>query len=284
MITNKFHLPEALVRAVENDPYEHGDANISVTGLINPPLMRYLKLRYRDQIVEDVSDRIWALLGQAVHVILERANSEAIEYMAETIDEYSVKSRLTDVLAECRLTTEVLGWKVSGTFDTYERGILSDWKVTSVYSREGKAEWTQQLNLLRVLCERNKIPVKKLQVVAIFRDWRPREATQGDYPEHTVGVIPVTMWSLDAAEAFLEERVRLHQQEKPEPCTDEERWYTGSKWALMKLNRKTAIKLYDDEETAIRACIAPGQYIEHRPGQYRRCESYCPVAPFCPLL
>lgn len=35
--TNKFNLPDGLARAVMNDPYSKGDADFSVTELLDPP-------------------------------------------------------------------------------------------------------------------------------------------------------------------------------------------------------------------------------------------------------
>ena len=43
-ITNKQNLPESLVRAVSYSDYDRGDADISVTGLLNPPRIAVLDL------------------------------------------------------------------------------------------------------------------------------------------------------------------------------------------------------------------------------------------------
>ena len=59
-ITNKHGLPEALVRAVRNDPYT-GGGDISVTKLIDSPQRRQLWRQHEADIEEDVSERIWSL-------------------------------------------------------------------------------------------------------------------------------------------------------------------------------------------------------------------------------
>jgi hypothetical protein len=258
MITNHHNLPAPLVNAIRNDPYTRGKSDISVTQLIQPPQPRKL-LRGRD-VEEDAADCIWRLLGQAVHTVLERASPGG-------------------AVVEKRLFSEVLGWTVSGQFDVYEGGILTDYKITSVYARDGKIEWVNQLNLLRALAERNAMSVHALQVVAIFRDWRPKEALSEDYPKAQVAVIPVPLWPIEKAEAYLEERVRVHQLDNPPPCTDEERWLSPEKWALMKKGQKRAVKLFNQKPEFI---LTEDQYWEHRPGSYRRCESYCNAAPICP--
>lgn len=258
MITNKHNLPAPLVNAIRNDPYARGQSDISVTQLIQPPQIRKL-LQGRD-VAEDASDFIWRLLGQAVHTILERAYPDTAQ-------------------VEKRLFAEVMGWTVSGQFDVYDHGALSDYKITSVYAfGRVKPEWEAQLNLLAALCRMNDMPVTRLEIVAIFRDWRPKEALASDYPPSQVAVIPVPLWPVNVADDYLDERVYLHQLEAPPPCTDEERWMQPSKFALMMKGKKRAIKLFDLKPEVT---LSKGQYWEYRPGAFRRCESYCGASSFC---
>ena len=258
-ITNKHGLPEALVAAVRNDPYT-GGGDISVTKLIDSPQRRQLVLAHGNTIEEDVSERIWSLLGQAVHHILERAG--------------------TDTLVEQRLFAEVAGWKLSGQFDRLHLAskTLSDYKVTTTYKAKGDDNWTRQLNVLRWLAYKNDIAVDHLEIVAIFRDFRKSEIDRNpEYPQQAVKVIPIPVWSLEATEAYITERVALHQQSAV-GCTDEERWYSGDKWALMKPGAKRALRVLDEKPTD----VPDGLVLEHRPGIYRRCETYCEVAKWCP--
>ena len=113
-LTNNAGLPQALVDAVTNDPY-YQSGHISVTGLIQPPRIRQLTARHRDEITIDASDRIWMLVGSNTHAIIERADQK-------------------DALQEERLSMEVAGWKVTGATDLYEAGVITDFKTTSVWS------------------------------------------------------------------------------------------------------------------------------------------------------
>jgi hypothetical protein len=271
-ITNRLGLPNAIVRAIQNDKYSPGDGDISVTSLIQPPqLKRLLRDHHPD---EDASDKIWALLGQAVHSILER-HAEGHP----------------DVEVEKRLYTMVEGWKVGGQFDEYERGVatLRDYKITTVYAADGKDEWTQQLNMLRLLCIENGRPVEKMEIVAIFRDWQKNKAAHDkEYPDSQVKVIPIEVWPLDRTRGFMEGRVLLHQAQTPRPCTDEERWTKPEKFAVMKVGRKAALKLFDSFNDA-QAFIDKSSDkklldIQHRPKTHTRCEGYCAAAPICPQL
>lgn len=263
-LTNVHGLPDALVNAVKNDPYT-GGGDISVTKLIDAPRRRTLNKKFREFVVEDVSERIWSLMGQAVHTVLERAETTAI--------------------VEKRLYAEVLGWRVSGQFDrlTIADGVLQDWKLTTTYKSEGDVSWERQLNILRWLAHKNGIEVNRLQVVAIFRDWKRSEALRKpEYPQRNVVVIEVPVWTLEQCEAYVNERVALHQASEmgeEVSCTEEERWYSGTTYALMKDGgkraKKVATTLVDLGE------IPEGHYVEERPGSSRRCEGYCEVAPFC---
>ena len=273
MLTNRLNLPRSIFAAVANDPYTKGKSDISVTGLIAPPYQR--KLRESTEVQEDVSDRIWSLLGQSVHTVLERAYPEGT----------------TDAIVEQRLFAEVNGWTVSGQMDVLEGGVLNDFKVTSVWSRDGKIEWEQQLNLLAALCRRefqrtgdDRYLVTKLQIIAIYRDWVMSKTFDQDYPQAQVGVIEVPLWDLDRQEAFLLERVVAHQSPEPPVCTDDERWKTETVWALMKEGRKSAVKLYGDEASANEACekAGKGHSVVCRLGEYRRCANYCNVSHACP--
>lgn len=264
-LTNIYGFPDALVAAVKNDPYT-GGGDISVTKLIDAPQRRALYKQYKHAVVEDVSERIWSLMGQAVHTVLERAGTSA--------------------LVEQRLYMEVAGWKLSGQFDRLhlEDRVLQDWKVCSVFKASGDVSWERQLNVLRMLAKHNGHAVDRLQVIAIFRDWRRADAKRKeDYPQQSVAIIDVPVWSDEETLAYIKERIHLHQLADGGahvPCNDEERWYSGTRFALMKDGGKRAIKVADTREEL--GDPAKGYFIEERKGGYRRCEEYCEVAPFCP--
>jgi len=265
-ITNVHGLPQSIVAAVTADPYV-GGGDISVTKLIDAPQVRVLIAQHKDQISTDVSERIWSLLGQAVHTILERA-----------------ALRTEGMVAEDRLYAEVAGWQLSGQFDVMhmETGVLSDYKVTTVFKLQNIDGWTQQLNVLRWLAHQNGITVNSLEIIAILRDWKKGEAERKpeSYPQTPIVRVEIPLWSLEEAEEYIMDRVQLHQFAQKGgrvDCTDEERWYTGTQYALMKEGGKRALKLFDERPTD----IPEGHFVQERPGEYRRCASYCEVRAFC---
>lgn len=270
-LTNKMRLPEPIVAAVANDSYTKGDANISVTELLNPPQIVRLVREHNEELEEDASDRIWSLLGQAVHSIIERASDQH------------------DTLSEATLYSMYENWKLKGSVDhvTISRGELNDFKVTTVWKINGGKipdEWIAQTNIYRRMAQREKgLVIDKIAVIAILRDWSKREALRspnGDYPQAQVVRLEIPLWSEERTDAFIAERIRLHQMPEPLPCSDTDIWAKPDKWALMKVGGKKATKLYSSLEEAEANCTS-AFYIEHRPGEAVRCESYCPVSKFC---
>jgi hypothetical protein len=257
-ILNATGLPAGLVRAIANDPYDSEGADITASTLSDPPLLQALKRKHEAELEEDAADRIWALFGQAVHVIVDRASQKT-----------------EGVLSEQRLSMDVAGWKVSGAYDhlNIENGVLSDWKCTSAWTivfGDRLKSWEQQTNVLAHLLELSGRAVSAIEVIAILRDWSQKDverSLKGDYPKAPVQIVPLKLWSSDKRQAYIEERVRLHQNARDllakghadliTPCTPEERWE--------KKDRKTGTSTYA------------------RCGSEEK-RGYCPVAKFCPVL
>lgn len=284
-ITNKAGLPAALVEAVTNDPYHAGGADITASQLGNPPQLVALAKAHADDIVEDASDRIWSLLGQSVHVILERASTRG-------------------ELAEDRLSCEVEGWTVSGQCDNLDlrSGVLTDYKVTSVWSvvfGDRVHEWEAQADTYAYLLRKHGHTVNALQVVAILRDWQRSKADRDDYPSLMVQRVPLTLWTQDEALDWITKRVRLHQQaqhslahDMPLPaCTPEEQWAKPTTFAVKKKKRVSAVRVLPSRDDAWAYCrdkglaenggdsLKAGYSIVERPGEQVRCNGgYCAAA------
>ena len=294
-ITNERNLPYALVKAVENDSYSMGDADKSVTGLLQPPRQAALRELHADEVTEDASDRVYALYGQLVHSLLERAGEQD-----------------RNAINEERLYAEVGGWTISGQTDTLtltedqRSWVITDYKfVTAWKFKRDKfdpdtpvmpEEYEQQLNMYAHLLRVNGFKVDGLKIVAMYRAWSIRESERDQsYPQNIAQEHNVELWSEDKAKAFIEERVRLHQQAISRvhglplvECSDLERWTKPSTHAL-KTNAKNvrARKLFDSEEAAFKWAEDPankmktGWVVEYRPGENIRCQRYCNVQQFC---
>jgi hypothetical protein len=270
--TNKHNLPAVIVDAVVNDPYV-GGGDVSATKLIDAPQVKVLGAKYRDQVQVDVSERVWSLLGQCVHTILERAGLRA-----------------EGMIAEHRMFAEVVGpygpWQLSGQADVIdlERGVIRDYKVTTVFKAKGSKAWERQLNVLAWLARANGYQIHGLEIVGIFRDWRKVEAERNpNYPQAAIQVIPIALWDPVTIAAYITERVALHQSMQAGvqvDCTDEERWKDPDQWAIVKPGLKRALKVLDHDPAPSE--IPEGCHVEVRRGEYKRCQHYCEVAPWCP--
>lgn len=274
-ITNFNNLPEPLVKAVSHQR-KRIPGVISVTELITPPQLRALSIKHDNEIQEDASERLWALMGTML--------ANALEKHAEDLDGHK---------AEEQLETEILGWKVTGRYDLstlkLDGELLTDYKLTSVWAlKDGiKREWEEQLNCYRYLIEKSiHRYVMALEIVGVYRDWSKTKARlDPDYPQTQVQSFAVPLWSPEQTLDFLEERVRLHQEAEkgiyPE-CTESERWARPTQWALMKKGQKKAVKLFLNKDMAIRAAgEAKDLSVVERPGVSVRCEGYCPVNRWC---
>ena len=70
-ITNHHNLSPPIVKALSRDDYTRGKSHRSVTQLIDSPQVRILRERHWDDLTEDVSEKMWTVLGTAVHRIFE---------------------------------------------------------------------------------------------------------------------------------------------------------------------------------------------------------------------
>lgn len=287
IITNKQNIPQQIVSAIMRDPYSRGDADISVTQLIQPPRIIQLRRRHEHEIEEDASDRIWALLGQTCHKILERSDQ-------------------TGAIHEERISVEIEGWRVSGASDCYVTeqfnfekaeyesipATIRDYKLIKTMAADfPHPEWAEQLNLLAYLWQDKGFPVSRLEIVTIYRDWSKVLHQRGNYPP-AVQVHKQKLWPLEKQELFMQQRVILHKRasevdERYLPlCTPEDQWRKPPKWAVMHPKKAKAVRLLDTYEKAqeyIGNVLKKEKthYIEHRPSKALRCEMFCDVAPFC---
>lgn len=270
-LTNKNNFPDALVRAIANDPYSKGDSDFSVTELLQPPRIRALKIKHREEITEDVEDRIWSLYGQIVHDILKRANE---------ID-----------LVEQRFFADFGHHTISAQIDSLvlKGAVLSDWKFSTAWAFKAnqppKPEWEAQLNMQAEILRRNGHTVEKLQIIGLIRDWQIRDARSNpDYPQAQVVTQSIPMWTPERVDTFIQLRVAMHmsaESELPE-CSSEDRWAKPDVYAVVKGKRAINGGVQFSLEAAEKLCASnPGTRVEFRKGESTRCSMYCPVSEFC---
>ena len=225
-------------------------------------------MKHWDELEEDASDRLWALLGTSVHYILNEASN-------------------ADHFTEERLSAEFGGVVISGQSDNYHDKEIQDWKVTSVWSflHGIKPEWVAQLNVYAWLWRQAGFEVEKLTINAILRDWQVGKRFEEGYPKVQFQSISIPAWPQAQTVEYIADRVCRHLL-PAEECTPEEKWAAETTWACKKAKNKRASKVCATEEDAqvwIDSQKKPSEFvIEKRLGGNRRCESYCPVSAFCP--
>ena len=280
MITNKYNLPPPFYYALQWDDYTKGDSDISVSTLIDSPMIAYLRAKYRDQIQRDVSDYSYILDGKAEDVVIE--NTEGPEILHR----------------QRRLFATVDGVKISGMFDVLYQDwdgatVLGDLKRTSVWSilYKDNKKWEAQLNLYHWLgvesgfFEDHGIKIDRLAIHASIRDWVRSKRNEDNYPPSPFAVLDIDLWTHDFGTFYVKQQLKLHNS-SPRECSDEDRWKSEDTWAVKKKGQKRAVRVLNSEHDAMRYLEhehPKNLFIEHRPGGYRRCEDYCEVSSFCPI-
>jgi hypothetical protein len=275
-VLNSMNLPQAFVNAVNLERHNEKGC-YSATTLLKGSASTILTDRHFDEIEVDVADCVWQIWGTAVHKIFEDSG--------------------IDGLKEERFEVPVSHSKVTGRVDLFDErnGVLYDWKTASTYkcTFNDFSDWKKQGLIYAWLMKQNGIEVKKCRFIALLKDHSKSKAkTDSSYPQ-----MPVYNYEFEVTEEELAEienfiKTRIAELEKAElipdeelaPCSEEERWQSPAKFAVMKEGRKTAIKLFDSKEEAESNMKAlGGTYIEERKAEARRCSEYCSCNIYCPF-
>jgi hypothetical protein len=274
-ITNKLNLPAGLVKAVSTERH-NADRCISATTLIQGIKHIILTERHWEELEDDVSDRIWAVWGQAVHSLLEQEgeNEFAELEMAHQIDDITVTGRI----------------------DNYDmkHGVICDYKTASVWKVKFNDfhDWYVQGMIYAWLLRKNGFTVEKCRFIALLKDHSKSEVVRDrQYPVNPVYIyeFDVNFLNLMKIDAFIRNKVKEYvrcrelSDDAIPPCTPAERWDKAAKYAVKKEGRKTAVRLLDDRKAAeaMAAELGKGHYVEPRPGESVKCQSFCLCCQFC---
>ena len=278
IITNKYNLPEAFVKAIQNARHNE-EGCLSATTLLKGTKEIILENRHFDEIVIDASDEVWSVFGTATHSVLEHQEDDAFK--------------------EEKFSVDVLDYKVTGKVDRYDMAheTLEDWKTTSVWKVifHDFEDWKRQGLIYTWLLRQSGLNVRHIRFIAFLKDHSKSEAKKkADYPQAPVYIYEFdpTEDELTHIEAYIKEKVFevSANAEKPDDeiaeCSPEQRWATPTKWAVMKEGRKTAVKVCDTEEEALNFIEElekdkDKHFVEERKGQDKKCSDYCACCEFC---
>ncbi len=275
VITNEMNLPQALVDACDVSPH-NAPNTVSATTLKSGVREILLTKRHWSEMSDDVSNRIWTLFGTAVHALLEKESP--------------------DTFVEEKFEKQIGKYKVTGRLDCYDmkQKIIFDYKTATTwkYKFNDFSDWKFQGLVYAWLLKQAGLEVKECRFVAMFKDFSKSKCkTEENYPKSPVYVykFDVTEEDLEEIEKKifakvkeLEESENLSDDELP-ICTEEERWYKGGKFAVMRNGRKTALRLFDTREMAEKYIeeVEPTAYIDERKGTDGKCTGYCGCCNFC---
>lgn len=275
-ITNKYNLPEALVRATSTERHNKTGC-VSATMLLKGVKEIVLTDRHWDELEDDASRRVWLILGTAVHSIMESYGEGSF--------------------VEQRLEYDTgLGMTVTGQVDYYDDATetLVDWKTCSATKviMQDFGDWRMQGLIYAWLLAKNGYGVSKLQFVGMMKDWSQSKAMYDrSYPQY-----PVHMYEYDVTEAdietigeFVMDKVgRIMEaselaDEEIAPCSASERWQSPTVYAVMKRGGARSKKncLTEAEANARVAELGTDHYVEVRHGVSKKCQGYCICREHC---
>jgi len=263
-VDNQKNLPKLLYQALaDNRPPVEGE--IHVTTLIGPAMIDYLRRKHWDELEDDASNRLFALLGTGLHAAIANDGrlQQAKGIISEIIDSWDKIDRdvqlsiLLELLQsidcsnqsgiESNLRIKLSSkWTLVGTDDHYDEmaAKIMDWKITSVWSvLYADHNWEDQLNVYAYMRRKLGYEVEELSVWALLRDWQKSKAMySGDptYPAIPFVEIKLPLWSIEAQEEYIYDRL-LEFDGEPKPCTPLEKWETPTVYKVMKKGRKSAL-------------------------------------------
>ena len=272
MITNKLNIPQIFIDCVENNR-EFQQNRYSVTELLQPTQCIQLIRKHFNEIDEDAADLIPALIGTAVHKMLQEKTPEEN--------------------AEVKLETQFKNIQLVGILDYLDLKnlLITDYKVTSVYKYQAQEfdDYYKQGALYSLLVYLiYDVKIKKVNFQLLLKDWSKIKAlTTNNYPASPIVKVEydINDSDFDFIIEWLNNKLLELSSNKNE-CSDSDRWYTGKKYAVYKkAGDKRASYITNDEIDAhnyiTNKCDGAAE-IQVRQGENIKCKYYCKARSVCP--
>lgn len=279
-LVNNSNIPEVIFNALKFNWYSGSEEkrDWSITELLKPIRSAILNKRYDNVIEQDAMSNIWAMMGSAMHIVLEKG---------------SLDKEHLGLLVEKRLEAEILGKKITGGMDIYDEQnkCVIDFKFQTIwnwiYLDDHIDDLKFQLNAYRILLKRNGYEVNSMKVIFLFRDWREYEITRfAGYPDTQYKELEIEVIDDDEMLKIIEEKINNLEKYKDAPdneipvCTKAERWQKEDSWKIMFKNK--CIKTFYSEEEA-QAFVDEKNYgtIKYTKEMPKRCHKYCAAHDYC---
>ena len=313
LITNDHNLSLLMAVWLLHDNYDYNDEPnyISATSLLRPIKQIILaKHVLSEEKVMDVSERISATLGNAVHDSIEsvwrdpKQRTRALKMLGipdhirenivvnPTMDYLVQNPNTIPIYLEYRVYKEINGFKIGAKLDSIIDRKLLDVKSTSVYTyiKSRKDEDHQlQLSIYR-WANPELIDGNHGFIQFVFTDWQKfMTYTDENYPKTRIIEHPIPFLSIQETEDFIIHKTNqikkfwnATEDQLPE-CTDKDLWRgdTVYKYFSNPENQK-ATKNFDTDKSAAYAHLSEkGKgVIKEVPGQVKAC-GYCPAYKVC---
>ena len=265
--TNKLNLPEVFTKVMKEKEYDPN--RYSVTEILKPTREILLTRKYYDKLEMDLSDGINTLFGSAVHKVFEE-NSDNAEIKLEVQFDEDTLVGIIDHINE----DEIEDYKTSSTSKVIKKDFKDHEMQIKIYA------------LMRF--KKEGIITRKGTLYYLMKDWSKVKAiNSSNYPSSPIYVhrFEIQDSDYDYVEKYVKNKLKeLHNPNIPQ-CSEEDKWYTGTKYAIYKhTGDKKAAYVADSEEDAhnyiTNKCDGSGE-IEVRKGNYLKCELYCLCNKFC---
>lgn len=313
LISNDHNLSLLMAVWLLHDNYDYNDDPdyISATSLLRPIKQIILsKHVIAEEKVMDVSERISATLGNAVHDSIESVwsdpnqRSRALKMLGipphirdnivvnPTMDYLVQNPNAIPIYLEYRVIKEVNGFKIGAKLDSIIDRKLLDVKSTSVYTymkSRKEEDHRLQLSIYR-WANPELIDGSHGYIQFVFTDWQKfMTYTDENYPKTRIIEQPIEFLSIQETEAFIIHKTNqikelwdAPEEQLPE-CTDKDLWRgdTVYKYFSNPENQK-ATKNFDTDKSGAYAHLAEkGKgVIKEVPGQVKAC-AYCPAYKVC---
>jgi hypothetical protein len=212
--------------------------------------------------------------------------------------ETGIECRENEYVEEHLEYTFPSGYTLSGIIDHVE-DYIDDYKTTSVWTviyGSNNEHWKKQLQMGAYLhYKEHGNWIGKGRIIAILKDFNKKDSlTKDNYPKLPVQVINFDLGTPEEVEEWIVKRFkRIEYLEKLSDldlplCSMEERFNSGTKYAVKKKVWKKAFRVFDTLDEARELLIEleqkyPGEYeIEERIGEDKKCKEYCNCCQFCP--
>lgn len=313
LITNDHNLSLLMAVWLLHDNYDYNDEPnyISATSLLRPIKQIILaKHVIAEENVMDVSERISATLGNAVHDSIEsvwtdpQQRTRALKMLGipphirdnivvnPTMDYLVQNPNAIPIYLEYRVYKEINGFKIGAKLDSIIDRKLLDVKSTSVYTylkSRKEEDHALQLSIYR-WANPELIDGEYGFIQFVFTDWQKfMTYTDENYPKTRIVEQPIQFLSIQETENFIihktnqiRELWNATEDQLPE-CTDKDLWRgeTVYKYFSNPDNQK-ATKNFDTDKSGAYAYLAEkGKgVVKEVPGQVKAC-SYCPAYKVC---